>query len=53
MDPMLIYMAATNRVISIVVVAEQKEPGHEYGVQRLVYYVSKVLTDSKQCYPHY
>ena len=33
MEPMLIYMAATNQVISIVVVVERKEPGHEYGVQ--------------------
>ena len=32
-EPMLIYMAATTRVISIVVVVERKEPGHEYGVQ--------------------
>src|SRR3954467_14458273 len=46
-------MAATNRVISIVVVVEGKEPGYEYGVQRPVYYVSKVLTESKQRYPHY
>src|SRR4051812_44915200 len=50
---MLIYMAATNRVINIVVMVEQKEPWHEYGVQRLVYYVSEVLTESKQRYLHY
>src|SRR4051812_16582185 len=52
-EPMLIYMATTNRVINIVVVVERKEPGHEYGVQRPVYYVSEVLTESKQHYPHY
>ena len=52
-EPLLIYMAATNRVISIVVVVERKEPGYEHGVQRLVYYVSEVLTESKQRYPHY
>ena len=46
-------MAATNRVISIVVVVERKEPGYEHGVQRPVYYVSEVLTESKQRYPHY
>ena len=39
-EPLLIYMAATNRVISIVVVVERKEPGYEHGVQRPVYYVS-------------
>ena len=32
-EPLLIYMAATNRVISIVVVVERKEPGYEHGVQ--------------------
>src|SRR4051812_31326024 len=52
-EPLLIYMAATNRVISIVVVVERKEPGYEHGVQRPVYYVSEVLTESKQRYPHY
>src|SRR4051812_2034710 len=52
-EPMLIYMAATNLVISIVVVVEQKEPGYEHGVQRPVYFVSEVLMESKQRYPHY
>src|SRR3954467_8290896 len=31
-EPLLIYMAATNQVISIVVVVERKEPGYEHGV---------------------
>ena len=52
-EPLLIYMAATNRVISIVVVVERKEPGYEHGVQRPVYYVSEVLTESKQRYLNY
>jgi hypothetical protein len=52
-EPMLLYMAATNRVISIVIVVERKEEAQEYGVQRPVYYVSEVLTESKQRYPHY
>src|SRR4051794_20536564 len=50
---MLLYLAATNRVISIVIVVERQEEGHEYGVQRPVYYVSEVLTESKQRYPHF
>src|SRR3954471_4381419 len=33
-EPLLIYMAAINRVISIVVVVERKELGYEHGVQR-------------------
>jgi hypothetical protein len=52
-DPMLLYIAATNRDVSIVIVVERKEEAQEYDVQRLVYYVSKVLTESKQRYPHY
>jgi hypothetical protein len=50
-EPMLLYMAATNRVVSIVIMVERKEEAQEYGVQRLVYYVSEVLTESKQRYP--
>jgi predicted metallo-beta-lactamase superfamily hydrolase len=46
-------MVATNRVINIVIVVERKEEAQEYGIQRLVYYVSEVLTESKQHYPHY
>jgi hypothetical protein len=45
--PMLLYMAATNRVVSIIIVVECKEEAHEYGIQRPVYYVSEVLTESK------
>jgi dsDNA-binding SOS-regulon protein len=52
-EPMLLYMAATNRVVSIVNMVERKEEAQEYGVQRPVYYVSEVLTESKQRYPHY
>jgi hypothetical protein len=43
-EPMLLYMTATNRVVSIVIVVERMEEGQEYGVRRPVYYVSEVLT---------
>ncbi|KAK1631039.1 hypothetical protein QYE76_005354 [Lolium multiflorum] len=46
-------LAATNKVISLVIVVERKEEGHEYDVQRPVYYISEVLTESKQRYPHF
>jgi hypothetical protein len=46
-EPMLLYMAATNRVVSIIIVVERKEEAQEYGVQRPVYYVSEVLIESK------
>ena len=32
-EPMLLYLAATNRVVSIVIVVERKEEGHEYCIQ--------------------
>ena len=50
---MLMYIAATNRVVSIVMVVERAEEGKEQPVQRPVYYLSEVLTESKQRYPQY
>ena len=52
-EPMLLYMAATNLVISAVVVVERKEKGKELPEQRPVYYISEVFSESKQRYPHY
>jgi hypothetical protein len=52
-EPMLLYMAATNRVVSIIIEVEHKEEAQEYDVQRPFYYVSEVLMESKQRYPHY
>ena len=48
----MLYIAATNTVVSAVIVIERKEEGHVYKVQRPVYYVSEVLSDSKVRYPH-
>jgi hypothetical protein len=50
-EPMLLYIAATNRVVSAVVVVEREEGGKT--VQQPVYYLSEVLSTSKQNYPHY
>ena len=41
-EPMLLYVAATNRVVSVVVVVEREEEGK--AVQRPVYYLSEVLS---------
>jgi hypothetical protein len=49
-EPMLLYIAATNRVVSAVVVVEREEGGKT--MQRSVYYLSEVLSTSKQNYPH-
>ena len=52
-EPMLLYIAATSRVVSTFIVVERKEEGKALPVQRPVYYLSEVLSASKQNYPHY
>ena len=44
-EPMLLYIAATNRVVSAVVVVERDKDGKKQ--QRPVYYLSEVLSNSK------
>jgi ribonuclease HI len=50
---MLLYIVATNQVVSSVLVVERAEEGKEHGVQRPVYYLSEVLSPTKQRYPYY
>jgi hypothetical protein len=45
-EPMLLYIAATNRVVSAVVVVEREEGGK--SVQRPVYYLSEVLSSQSK-----
>lgn len=52
-EPMLLYITATNQVVSTVLVVERAEEGKTHGVQRPVYYLSEVLSPAKQWYPHY
>jgi hypothetical protein len=52
-EPMLLYIAATNQVVSSALVVERAEDGKEHRVQRPVYYLSEVLSPTKQRYPHY
>ena len=51
-EPLLLYVAANTRASSVAIVVERKEAGKEYPVQRPVYYISEVLIESKQRYPH-
>ena len=50
-EPLLLYQAATNHVVSAALVVEREEPGHALKVQCPVYFVSEVLTDTKSRYP--
>ena len=52
-EPLLLYIAATPQVVSTVLVVERDEEGKNHGVQRPVYFLSEVLSPSKQRYPHY
>src|SRR3954469_12702268 len=52
-EPMMLYIAATSRVISAVMVVERPEKDKAQPIQRPMYYISKVLSASKQNYPHY
>jgi ribonuclease HI len=50
-DILFLYIAATDRVVSIVIMVEREEPGHVYKVQHPVYFISEVLNESKARYP--
>ena len=52
-ETLLLYVAANVRAISVAIVVERKEPDKEYPVQWPVYYISEVLIESKQRYPHW
>ena len=52
-EPMLLYIAAPSRVVSTVIVVQRPEEGRAQPVQRPVYYLSEVLSTSKQKYSHY
>jgi hypothetical protein len=49
-EQLLLYLAATTYVVSAAIIIERQEDGHTYQVQRLVYFVSEVLSKSKACY---
>ena len=52
-ETMMLYIAATNRVISAVMVVERPEKDKAQLIQRPIYYISEVLSVSKHNYPHY
>jgi hypothetical protein len=50
-EPLLLNIMATTQVVSVAVVVEQQEEAHALKVQRPVYFISEVLSDTKTCYP--
>jgi ribonuclease HI/transposase InsO family protein len=47
----LIYIAATTQVVSAAIVVERREEGHALLVQRPIYFISEVLSETKVHYP--
>jgi methenyltetrahydromethanopterin cyclohydrolase len=45
--PLYLYVAATTQVVSAVIVVERMEEGHTLPVQRLVYDIREVLSETK------
>jgi hypothetical protein len=50
-ENLLIYIATTTQVVSAAVVVERQEEGHALLIQRLVYFISEVLSKTKIRYP--
>jgi ribonuclease HI len=50
-EALLVYVAVTTQVVSAAIVVERQEEGHALPVQRPVYFVSKVLSETKIRYP--
>jgi hypothetical protein len=50
-EALLIYVAATTQVVSAAVVVERREEGHALLIQRPVYFISEVLSETKIRYP--
>ena len=49
-ESLLLYMVATTQVVSAALVVEREEEGHALKVQRPVYFISEVLSNSKTRY---
>jgi hypothetical protein len=50
-EDLLLYIAVTTHVISNAIIVERSKEGHAFGVQRPVYFLSEVLSESKVRYP--
>ena len=50
-EPLLLYIAATTQVVSAALFIDRVEDGHSHKIQRIVYFINYVLSDTKLCYP--
>jgi hypothetical protein len=50
-EDLLLYIAATTHVVSSAIIVERSEEGHAFGVQRPVYFINEILSESKVRYP--
>jgi hypothetical protein len=46
-EPLLLYITITTQVVSAMLVIERDEAKHSHKIQRLVYFISEVLSDTK------
>jgi hypothetical protein len=49
-EPLLLYVAAMTQVVSVILVVERAEEGHTLLIQRPVYFISEVLSETKVHY---
>jgi hypothetical protein len=49
-ESLLLYITATTQVVSAAIVVERTEEGHALPIQRPVYFISEVLSDTKVRY---
>ena len=49
-ESLLLYISATTQVVSSALIVEREEEGNAFKVQRPVYFISEVLSDSKTRY---
>jgi len=50
-EPLHLYIVATTQVVSAALVVEREEEGHALKIQRPVYFVSEILSETKTRYP--
>jgi hypothetical protein len=50
-EPLLLYIAATTHVVSAALVVERQKEGHALKVQRPVYFISEVPSETRTRYP--